>query len=168
MKWVLVDQRVPGYVTRSKTTRVEGSIQWEEYNKLLMHIVDSMAQWIQASLMLRPWLQSWWLTPTQVSLLHPWIFRDYFCVVESNKQQIKEIRSKSKLENKGNFFTSESGFVSHLVAPSLSLDRRIRNYHHSSASLTTNAPTCVVRYFASLGFFPFFVVLGPPISFNFI
>ena len=30
------------------------------------------------------------------------IFPDYFCLVESNKQQIKEIRSKSQLENKGN------------------------------------------------------------------
>ena len=30
------------------------------------------------------------------------IFPDYFCSVESNKQQIKEIRSKSQLENKGN------------------------------------------------------------------
>ena len=50
-----MNQRVPGYVTRFRTTRVVGSIQWEEYNKLLMHIVDSMALWLHwlgASLML--------------------------------------------------------------------------------------------------------------------
>ena len=27
----------------------------------------------------------------------------YLCLVESNKQQIKEIRSRSQLENNGNF-----------------------------------------------------------------
>ena len=93
------------------------------------------------------------------------IFLDYFCLVESNKQQIKEIRSRSHLENKGD--SSESEFVLCLVPPSLSRDRRIRN-HHSLASITIDTQTCVVRHFASLGFFPFFVVLGPPISFNFI
>ena len=55
---------------------------------------------------------------------------NYLCLVESNKQQIKEIRSRSQLENNGN-----SGFVLRLVPPSLSTDRRIRNYHNSSASL---------------------------------
>ena len=33
-----------GYGTRSKTTRVPESIQEEEFNKLLMYIVDSMAE----------------------------------------------------------------------------------------------------------------------------
>ena len=48
-----MDQRITGYATCSKTTRVLESIQREEYNKLLkvlMHIVDSMAQWLGASL----------------------------------------------------------------------------------------------------------------------
>ena len=40
------------------------------------------------------------------------IFLDYFCLVESNKQQIKEIRSKSQLENKGNSQASlDSSYV---------------------------------------------------------
>ena len=41
------------------------------------------------------------------------IFPDYFCLVESNKQQIyKEIRSKSQLENKGNSQASvDSSYV---------------------------------------------------------
>ena len=30
------------------------------------------------------------------------IFPDHFCLVESNKQQTKEIRSRSQPENKGN------------------------------------------------------------------
>ena len=80
-EWVLVDQRVAGYVTRSKTTRVLWSIPWKEFNKMFMHFVDSMAQWLRASWLLRSWLQSWWLTPTQVSLLRPWI--RYFLIITS-------------------------------------------------------------------------------------
>ena len=87
------------------------------------------------------------------------IFPDYFCLVESNKQQVRR-NQKQKSTRKQRQLISESGFVLRLVPPSLSRDRRIRNHHYSSASLTTNTRTCVVGYFASLGCFPFFCGVG--------
>ena len=77
------------------------------------------------------------------------------CLVESDKQRSKEIRSKSQLEKRQRL--SESGFVARLVPPSFSTDKRI-NHRNLSASLTTNTRTCVVRYFASLGFLFIFCV----------
>ena len=41
-------------------------------------------------------------TPTQASLLRPWnkmLHDNYLCLVESNKQQIKEVGSKTQAEN---------------------------------------------------------------------
>ena len=55
---------------------------------------------------------------------------NYLCLVESNKQQIKEIRSRNQRQ-----LLTKSGFVLRLVPSSLSTDRRIRNHHNSSASL---------------------------------
>ena len=81
------------------------------------------------------------------------------CLVESDKQQSKEIKSKSQVEKKRQLL-SESGFVARLVPPSFSTDRRIRNHRNSSASLTTNTHTRVVRYFASLGFLFIFCGVG--------
>ena len=124
-----------------------------------------MAQWLGALLLLRvtTMIAKLMVNSNPSLIVASWdnILPDnYLCLVESNKQQIKEIRSKRQL-------LSESGFVLRLVPPSLSTDRRIRNHRNSSASLTTNTRTCVVKFFASLGFVSIVVVLGPPISFNF-
>ena len=47
------------------------------------------------------------------------------CLVESDKQQIKEVRSKTQPET--GKLLSESGFVPRVAPPSLSRDRRIKN-----------------------------------------
>ena len=74
-----------------------------------MHIVDSMAQWLGALLLLQLRVMimiAKLLVNSNLSLtvasLDKILPDNYLCLVESNKQQIKEIRSKSQLENKGN------------------------------------------------------------------
>ena len=52
---------------------------------------------------------------------------DYLCLVESGKQQIKEVRRKFKRKTwKQRQLLSESGFVLRIAPPSLSRDRRIK------------------------------------------
>ena len=52
---------------------------------------------------------------------------DYLCLVESGKQQIKEVRKKFKRKTwKQRQLLSESGFVLRIAPPSLSRDRRIK------------------------------------------
>ena len=52
---------------------------------------------------------------------------DYLCLVESGKQQIKEVRRKLKRKTwKQRQLLSESGFVLRIAPPSLSRDRRIK------------------------------------------
>ena len=72
-----------------------------------MHIVDSMAQWLGALLLLRVTTMIAKLmvdsNPSLITASLDKILPDnYLCLVESNKQQIEEIRSKSQLEHKGN------------------------------------------------------------------
>ena len=52
------------------------------------------------------------------------LHNDYICLVESGKQQIKEIRENST--GKQRQLLSESGFVLRIAPPSLSRDRRIK------------------------------------------
>ena len=71
-----------------------------------MHIVDSMAQWLGALLLLRVTTMIAKLMvnsdPSLIAASLDKILPDnYLCLVESNKQQIKEIRSNGQLENKG-------------------------------------------------------------------
>ena len=52
---------------------------------------------------------------------------DYLCLVESGKQQIKEVRRKFKRKTwKQRQLLSESGFVLRIAPQSLSRDRRIK------------------------------------------
>ena len=52
---------------------------------------------------------------------------DYLCLVESGKQQIKEVRRKFKRKTwKQRQLLSESGFVLRIAPPSFSRDRRIK------------------------------------------
>ena len=111
LKWagLLVDQRVTAQVMLLvlKPLRVLQSTPWEEYKKLLMHIVDSMAQWLGALLLLRVTTMIAKLMVNSnpsliVASLDKILPDNYLCLVESNKQQIKEIRSRSQLENNGN------------------------------------------------------------------
>ena len=79
--------------------RVLGSTPQEEYNKLHMHIVDSMAQWLGGLLLLRVTTMIAKLminfNPSLIVASLDKILPDnYLCLVESNKQQIKEIKSK--------------------------------------------------------------------------
>ena len=109
LKWVLVDQRVPAQVMSLvlRPLRVLGSTPWEEYKKLLIHIVDSMAQWLGTLLLLRVTTVIAKLMVNSnpsliVASLDNVLPDNYLYLVESNKQQIKEIRSRSQLENNGN------------------------------------------------------------------
>ena len=72
-----------------------------------MHIVDSMAQWLGALLLLRVTIMIAKLMVNSnpsliVASLDKILPDNYLCLVESNKQQIKEIKSRSQLENNGN------------------------------------------------------------------
>ena len=60
---------------------------------------------------------------------------DYLCLVESGKQQIKEVRRKFKRKTwKQRQLLSESGFVLRIAPPSLSRDRRIKMKKSKSKS----------------------------------
>ena len=55
------------------------------------------------------------------------LYDDYFCLVESGKQQIKEIRRKFKWKTwKQRQLLSESRFVLRIAPPPLSRDKRIK------------------------------------------
>ena len=54
------------------------------------------------------------------------LYDDYLCLVESGKQQIKEVGRKSNRKTWKRQLLSESGFVLHIAPPSLSRDRRIK------------------------------------------
>ena len=69
-----------------------------------MHIVDSMAQWLGALLLLRVTTMIAKLmvnsNPSLIGAsLDDLLPDNYLCLVESNKQQIIEIRSRSQQEN---------------------------------------------------------------------
>ena len=52
---------------------------------------------------------------------------NYLCLVESNKQQIEEVKSKTQAENSDTRrLLSESGFVLFIAPLSFSRDRRIK------------------------------------------
>ena len=62
-----------------------------------------------------------------VASLHTMLHDNYLCLVESNKQQIKEVGSKIQVETRTQRqLLSESGFVLRIAPPSLSRDRRIK------------------------------------------
>ena len=62
-----------------------------------------------------------------VASLDKMLHDDYLCLVESGKQQIKEVRRKFKRKTwKQRQLLSESGFVLRIAPPSLSRDRRIK------------------------------------------
>ena len=68
-------------------------------------------------------------TPTQTSLLRPWI-RCFTIIIRAwwnlSKQQIKEVRKKThRKARKQKQLLSKSGFVLCIAPPSLSCDRRI-------------------------------------------
>ena len=72
-----------------------------------MHIVNSMAQWLGALLSLRvTTMMAKLMVNSNLSLIVVSLDKilpdNHLRLVESNKLQIKEIRSKSQLENKGN------------------------------------------------------------------
>ena len=54
------------------------------------------------------------------------LYDDYLCLVESGKQQIKEVGRKSNRKTWKRQLLSESGFVLRIAPPSLSRDRRIK------------------------------------------
>ena len=55
------------------------------------------------------------------------MFHDtYLCLVESNKQQIEEVKSKTQAENSERQLPCESGFVLCIAPPSFSRGRRIK------------------------------------------
>ena len=62
---------------------------------------------------------------------------NYLCLVESSKQQTKEVGSKKILEENSEKrqLLSDSGFVLYIAPPSLSRDRRIKMKKSSSSSL---------------------------------
>ena len=60
-----------------------------------------------------------------VASLDKMLHDDYLCLVESGKQQIKEVRRKFNLKTwKQRQLLSESGFVLRIASPPLSRDRR--------------------------------------------
>ena len=64
-------------------------------------------------------------TPNPASL-DKMLYDDYLCLVESGKQQIKEVERKSNRKTWKRQLLSESGFVLRIAPPSLSRDRRIK------------------------------------------
>ena len=66
-------------------------------------------------------------TSLVVASLDKMLHDDYLCLVESGKQQTKEVRRKFKRKTwKQRQLLSESGFVLRIAPPSLSRDRRIK------------------------------------------
>ena len=62
-----------------------------------------------------------------VASLDKMLHDDYLCLVESGKQQIKEIRRKFNRKTwRQRQLLSKSGFVLHIAPPPLSRDRRIK------------------------------------------
>ena len=64
--------------------------------------IGSVAEWFGASFLRRPWSQDWWFNShlsLAVASLDKMLHENYLYLVESNNQQMEEIRSKTQAEN---------------------------------------------------------------------
>ena len=91
--------------------------------------LGSVAEWLGAWFVRRPWLQGWWFNSRPsfvVASLDKMLGDNYFYLVESNKQHVKEVKSKTKRKTrKRRQLLSESVFVLCVAPPSLYRDRRL-------------------------------------------
>ena len=85
--------------------------------------------------LLRPWIRcftmiisAWFNSQPSlaVAFLDKMLHDDYLCLVESGKQQIKEVRKFNRKTWKQRQLLCESGFVVRIAPPPLSRDRRIK------------------------------------------
>ena len=73
-----------------------------EETKLISSFFGSVAEWFEASFLWRPSSQVWWFNSHPslvVASLDKMLYYKYLCLVESNKQQNEEVKSKIHAEN---------------------------------------------------------------------
>ena len=82
-----------------------------------------------------------------VASLDKMLHDDYLCLVESGKQQMKEVTRKFKRKTwKQRQLLSEPGFVLRTAPPSLSRDRRIKNEEINQSIKKTHRPSAYRRF----------------------
>ena len=112
-----------------------------------------MAQWLGASFLQLPWSQGYWFI-SQFSLvvasLDKMLQEDCLRLVESGKQQIKEVRKFNRKTWKQGQLLSESGFILCIAPPPLSRDRRIKitkSVNHIKSRKTLGKFSSVSHFF---------------------